>query len=226
MQKVVDVPASPGVPAMTEIQMDTCIFPPTQVIDVQSFPASYRFCTVSQLPAHLKSRYYFSGVQHDPETFMGTVYDARWPGWRWAYKDAIAAWNTPAMQAQWDTTKNYLFCGFSQDLTSRWNRYTDAPTGTPVPYTHGWFVKSTTEQDVCPSWTNAVGAALGYITYIELLGTLVVVGTMVLLGIAKPRSKEASIMNMLKGAGMSELDEKLEKMKVANDRKLESKSAA
>lgn len=71
-----------------------------------------------------------------------------------------------------------------------------------------------TEEDVCPSLSGAIGAALGYLGFIELAATLLIVSLFVNTGIAKPMNENASIFNMLKGAGMAEFEEKLEKIRL------------
>ena len=71
-----------------------------------------------------------------------------------------------------------------------------------------------TSEEVCPTLSGAIGAALGYLGIIELAATLVFVSLFVGIGIAKPRNENASIFNMLKGAGMAEFEEKLEKVRL------------
>ena len=71
-----------------------------------------------------------------------------------------------------------------------------------------------TSEEVCPTVSGAIGAALGYLGIIELAATLVIVSLFVGIGIAKPRNENASIFNMLKGAGMAEFEEKLEKIRL------------
>jgi hypothetical protein len=79
-----------------------------------------------------------------------------------------------------------------------------------VPYTHGFQIKVTTK--TCPKkdFGTVIGSALAYVTYIELLATFLIGGVFIGLGIAKPTHKGASFLNLLRGAGIAEIDKKTE----------------
>ena len=74
----------------------------------------------------------------------------------------------------------------------------------------GYIITVTTESGVCPLFTTAFGAAIGYIGHIQLTFTVLIVYLLSIIGIARPLSDHATISNMLKGSGMAELAEEVE----------------
>jgi len=75
-----------------------------------------------------------------------------------------------------------------------------------VPYTQGYQIRTTTISCPRKDFGTVLGSALAYVTYIELLATLVIGGLFIALGVSKPNTKQASFMNLLRGAGISEMD--------------------
>ena len=98
-----------------------------------------------------------------------------------------------------------LPCRFSR--SPPWRKY-DNPPYLVAKYDHTYQVTVTTKIRVCPNKFAAFGAALGYIGYIELLATLLIAGIFILSGISKPTTKKASFLNLLRGAGIAEMDKK------------------
>jgi hypothetical protein len=95
------------------------------------------------------------------------------------------------------------FC--AESLAHPWRDYKQVPANGGL-YQHTYQVTVNTTLRVCPNKFTAVGAALGFITYIEVLATLLIGGLFILCGISKPTTKEASFLNLLRGAGIAEID--------------------
>ena len=55
-----------------------------------------------------------------------------------------------------------------------------------------------TESEVCPSNTNAIGASLGWVGIMEVPATLLFAGLLILVGVAKPVTPQASFWNLLR----------------------------
>jgi hypothetical protein len=160
------------------------------------------------------------GQVTDPVQTWVKNWDQEYPGWQCEYKDTIPAYKalcTADKQQQWAQTSKRtigggepypLHCGFSTDGTTKWNNYHDGPSGQTPGYKHIFQMTTTT----CPTTTAAIGAALAYTAYIELFCTVVIVSVCLLLGISKPEHKNASLMGLLKGAGMGQVLEDLKDM--------------
>ena len=116
----------------------------------------------------------------------------------------------------------YRYCGRSTRTMSanafKWNRYNQPPSGdNHAMYTHAYMIKTTTTTCPPPNFGSAFGAALGYIGWIEFVVTFLIVGTCVCLGCAKPVHPNASMMSLLKGAGLCDDLERLEKQQQAGN---------
>lgn len=86
------------------------------------------------------------------------------------------------------------------------------------------FVSTITEvQESCPTFSAALGAALAYITYLELFFTAVVGYLLIKLGICKPQNEKATVGNLLSSAdnGTQEIEDMLEKLRSDVDKLME-----
>jgi hypothetical protein len=87
------------------------------------------------------------------------------------------------------------------------------------------YVSTVTEvQESCPTFSAALGAALAYITYLELFFTAIMGYILIKLGICKPTNDRATISNLLKSAdnGQQEMEDKLEKLRADVDKLMDS----
>lgn len=213
----------------------SCILPPSDWLDAAGFPSAFKFCDLDVVPDDIKSLVQgragvsgmTEGVQYSPEDFFHILWDAEYPGWQCDYKTTPdGSWTN---QAYSDTCSNidssivYNYCGRSlvrdgsRDIT--WNKYSEWPSSTMTLYAHGFIYDETLTSKVCTSLTGSLGAAIGYMGYIEMLATLMVASLLVGLGIARPVHKDASISGLLKGAGLAEMAEEIEKHQIAREAK-------
>merc|ERR1719453_109547 len=195
-------------------------------MDFYNFPSAFHFCESEEVPSAIKSIYtrdghsspleFLPAGQLSPSSFFFKAYDVNFPGWKCMFANLIPDWAGEC--ANYDTARtHYRFCGQSADNEVIWPAYDKFPSGTQVAYTHGYRTKVVTEENICPSTTGALGAAIGYMGFIEMFATLLVVSFLVGVGIAKPRREGASVFNMLKGAGMAEFEEQMEKYKLKQE---------
>ena len=97
---------------------------------------------------------------------------------------------------------------------SAWSNYSRIPEPPEsanyfFKYEHTYQVTIETLIPCSRSATAAIGAALGFATPIEIFATLVIAGILIFCGCSKPLSKtgkDASFMNLLRGAGIADID--------------------
>ena len=53
-------------------------------------------------------------------------------------------------------------------------KWEDWPTGTLVAYNHGYLITKKTTTLAAPTLTGAIGAAIGYVGWIEIIATLLI----------------------------------------------------
>lgn len=87
------------------------------------------------------------------------------------------------------------------------------------------FVSTVTEvQESCPTFSAALGAALAYITYLELFFTAIIGYIFIKLGICKPANEKATVGNLLSSAdnGTQEIEDMLDKLRSDVDKLMET----
>ena len=109
-------------------------------------------------------------------------------------------------------TPAYPYCGMSGDLSTKWTNWDDWPDGWLVVYNHGYLITTTTYTCATATYTGAIGAAVGYMGWFEIAATLLIGGILIMCGCSKPTTKEASFFNLLKGAGVAEIDKNQQKV--------------
>jgi hypothetical protein len=210
-----------------ESSLRACILPPSDYLVAAGFPEAYHFCDLDTVPYSIRSL--LTGVssipgmevgkQYSPEEFFHLYWDNEYPGWRCQFQTNHNGWSNAEYAQDCNNKQSsifYNYCGvnLNNDDTT-WYAYSDWPAGTMTMFTHGFVREETISTTVCSSVTGAMGAAIGYIGYIEMLATLVIASLLVGLGISRPVHEDASISGLLKGAGLSEMAEEVEKQKIA-----------
>ena len=221
----------------TETNANMCILPPAEFLDAMEFPGAFYFCdNLDDVPDDLELLVVGNagiptqeaGKQYTPKEFFELYYDSIYPGWRCGpngvFADKIPSFMSDCNDV--DSTKIYNYCGFSvaegeSGVNLVWNSYNEYPSGTQSFYIHGYIVSETLTTTVCSSLVASIGAAIGYIGYVEMLATVLFVSLFVGIGCAKPLNKNATISNMMKGAGMSALAEEIEKQRQEREAKEE-----
>lgn len=210
-----------------ESKLQSCILPPSDFLTAAGFPEAYHFCDLDTVPDSIaslvKGRAGVTGMdvgkQYSPEEFFHLLWDMEYPGWRCQYKQTATGWTNEQYSNDCSLKQNsivYNYCGINLDLTGvTWDSYNDWPSGDLTIFTHGFIREETISTTVCSSITGDIGAAIGYIGYIEMLATFVIASLLVGLGISRPVHEDASISGLLKGAGLSEMAEEVEKQKIA-----------
>lgn len=210
-----------------ETSLSPCVLPPSDFLEAAGFPEAYHFCDLDTVPDSIKSlvkgRSGIPGMevgkQYSPEEFFNLLWDNAYPGWRCQYAALANGWtNADYLEDCNDKEADifYNYCGFNLEADAiTWDSWQDWPEGTMTMFTHGFVREETISTTVCSPITGAFGAAIGYIGYIEMLATFVIASVLVGLGISRPVHKDASISGLLKGAGLSEMAEEIEKQKIA-----------
>jgi hypothetical protein len=153
---------------------------------------------------------------------MHIIYDDLYPGWRCGPNSAFAS-AVPALDSHCDNIvddKIYRYCGWAFNFTDNpltWPDYNTYPTGTESWYSHGYITSEKLTSTICTSLTGSIGAAIGYIGYIEMVATMLLVSVLVGIGVAKPLNEKATLGSMLKGAGMAAIAEELEKQNLQRE---------
>lgn len=190
-----------------ESQYRYCILPPDDVLRDLAWPEFLTWCELEALEDTWrevldetcgKSPYecYADGLAND------------FPGWLCIYKDLnIANAGFYGDQCEdWDLSRTYRWCGQTTSTeTFRWDSWDSPMTGISTPFTLVLSYKITETTEVCPSFTNAFGAAMGFVGLAELVATLVLGGFFIVTGIARPVTPQASFFNLLKGAGIASI---------------------
>jgi len=87
------------------------------------------------------------------------------------------------------------------------------------------FISTATEvQEACPTFSAALGAALAYISYLELFFTAVVGYVLVKCGVCKPLNEKATIGGLLSSAdnATQEIEDAIEKLRADVDKLMDS----
>ena len=208
-----------GDPAWPQpLDTDTCAWWPNDFIDDWGGEkaAPFKWCAKKDtFPPLLEIH-----GQKAPYANMHAIWEGLWPGYRCITSGEKYSKDCPNLKPRTTNPLTYIRqCGtkpWDPYQAGTWNKYDDTPAPGP-PYVHGYQIRITTTSNVCPSAAAAFGAALGYVGYIEFVATLFIASFCVLFGISKPVHKSASLLNVLKGAGLTEDLERLENQAMSSE---------
>ncbi len=218
--------------SVTQALSGNCVMPPDEFLDYMKFPPAFYFCDLSSVPDALTTIFIglpnipnmVVGKQYNPKEFFHLIFDALYPGWRCGPNGAYAS-AVPALASHCsniDTSIVYNYCGWSVDFNEPiiWPDYKTYPSGTMSWYSHGYITSEKYTSTICTSLTGSIGAAIGYIGYIEMIATMLLVTVLVGIGVAKPLNEKATLGTMFKGAGMAAIAEEIEKQKIHQENKV------
>ena len=203
---------------------ETCVWWPSFVYREYHFPDAFQWCTMEQADQSAVKdiiKAYHPNGPHEKSKDMfdlnAMTWDLSFPGFRCMlagepFKDMPG--NRPEQYEkycpQWNQgPKDFTYCGY-RDGMKIWDDYSKPPPDVGPAYVHGYQITIKTISEVPASLGTAIGASLGYVGYIEFVATALIVLIAVSCRCSKPVHKNASIANVLKGAGLTEDLERLE----------------
>lgn len=212
----------------------TCGFPPDEVIRALKFPEFLTWCTFDEVRSEFLQGYkdtdgsfYKDANGNDldsPYKLFDATHENSSPGWKCIYSSTTNLDQSIRNRYSSDCNNynpadvnlKYPSCGVVEGSTTPfiWKQYSDKPSGDTAPFKLSIQYTITEKQTVKPNVFASIGAALGWVSVIELAATMFFGVSLIGTGIAKAKQgKKASVLNLLKGAGLeSVIEEHIEQI--------------